>query len=129
MADDLIEERLTQIDFALPKHPLVRLAFVPPKLSAVRDLRTCDDHILLILVDQRDMSTEEAPHLVAEPGPDAADRLHAQRSHELRERLPQDQFAILGPYCLSAHPGQQEPQQRLAVVAMTGLVPLFNCTL
>ena len=32
MADDFLEERLTEADLAVPQHPLTGLALVPPEL-------------------------------------------------------------------------------------------------
>ena len=67
--DDFVEKRLSQIDFALPQHPLVGLTLVPPELAAVGHGRTHICFAVLILVDQLDMSIEKPPHLVAEPRP------------------------------------------------------------
>ena len=67
--DDFVEKRLSQIDFALPQHPLVGLTLVPPELAAVGHGRTHICFAVLILVGQLDMSIEKPPHLVAEPRP------------------------------------------------------------
>ena len=60
MADDLVEERLTQIDFAFPQRGLVGLAFVPPELCVAGDQRVYRGLAALILVGQFNGAIEEA---------------------------------------------------------------------
>ena len=64
---------------------------------------------MLVFVDQLNVGVEQPVHLVAEPGVlAAAGAVDAQRSHELRERRPQDQLAGLGAHRLSTDPRQQQ---------------------
>ena len=70
VVDDLVEELLPQIDFALPQRGLVGLALVPPEFGAGGDQRTHACIPPLILIDQRDSAAKEPPHLIAQPGAD-----------------------------------------------------------
>ena len=90
MADDLVEERLAQIDFALPETRLIGALWVTLELAAVGYRRTHICFAVLILVDQLDMSSKEPLHLVAEAGLRSAAAAVNTGSERLRNssRLP-----------------------------------------
>ena len=112
VADDLVEKRLPKIDFALPQHPLVCLALVPPEIGAVGYKRRSTSFAATVFVDQLNAGVKQPPHLVAEPSPVAprtvAVILHPELSHELGERASQKDLTALGPNRFSRDPSQQQ---------------------
>ena len=102
VATHLVKQVFTEPDLALPQRGLVGLALVPPELGAVGHERTSTGGPSLIFVDQRDAATEQALHLIAEPGlltpVTAAGAVDPERPHKLGERAAKDQFAALGPH-------------------------------
>ena len=110
--DDLVEQVFPQPNFAVKQHRLIGLALVPPKLATVGDSRGNEPFSVLVLMDQPDMGVEEPIHLVPQPCVCfAVAAVDPQGPHELRERVPQDQLAALGPHGLSRNPRQQQAGQ------------------
>ena len=87
MADDLVEEVLTEFDLALPQRAFVGPLGVPPEFRAAGDHGVHRGLSALILVDQRDVGVEQAVHLVSEPGLNASAStavvVNTERSHEV----------------------------------------------
>ena len=67
VADDLVEEWLAQVDFALPQRALGGPLGVPPERGTIGDQRVYGGLAALILVDQLDGGAEQPIHLVTEP--------------------------------------------------------------
>ena len=100
MADDLVEERLAQIDFALPETRLIGALWVTLELAAVGYRRTHICFAVLILVDQLDMSSKRAASSGCGGG-----FAFRRRCCKHRERTTQKQLAASRPYGLGRDPG------------------------